>query len=251
MSNTTNTQLIPNSVPCGIPACEGRKSITTIIDFSLGLNFTLDLTAITSQLQFIRSVQTLYIDNLGNTSPVTITMGVTLQRITFPANAQGYVPILQPNQPVLQFANTLPNTVKIQILNFFLPPIIWGNTGVLNAAGALEVSDTILDNIVVGGALQTVTQPNTLNALIDRSGTITTGGTVQSLMAANTTRKRFIISNPSTATEILQFMFGANTAGRIDLAPGMTWDENNITVVGEQIFVVAATTAHKFTAYEQ
>lgn len=250
MSIPTQMQYTPNTVPVGVPACEGRKSITTIIDFSIASTFTLDLSAVVSQQGYIKSVQTLYIDNSANPSPVTIIMGVTLQKIIWPGNTQGYMPVLAHNPPVLQFSCPTANQVTLQILNFFLPPIMWGGAFNFTPGGALTVSDTVLDNLVSGGALPVSTKPFDIVSMNDDGGTITVGGTVQALFPLNAVRKRFIIANPANATEILQFMLGTNTASRIDLNPGMIWDEANFSVYAGPIFIVAATTGHAFTAYE-
>ncbi len=55
----------------------------------------------------------------------------------------------------------------------------------------------------------------TVNSIVNRSGTITTGGTSQQLFAASTLTKGFIIYNNDT-TELLCFnaVGGAATAGR-------------------------------------
>lgn len=244
--------LIPNNVTAGVPACEGRKSITTQIDFSLGLTFQLDLTAIENQ-QFVRSIQTIYCDNSGNPNPVTITMGVTIQSIVIPRNSCAYIPLLLPVPSVIKFASTQPVLVKVQLLNFFLPPYIWSAFGAANqydANGNLKTADQNLAPLVVNNGLNVNTKPNDLATINNDSTTITAGGTVQLLFPTNLSRQRFIISNPSTATEILQVLLGSNTAGRIDLVPGATWDEANFSVYGGNVYVVAATTGHAFTAYE-
>jgi hypothetical protein len=243
---------IPNVVPTGEAACEGRKSITTLIDFSIGLIFRLDLTAIQAQQQWIRSVQTIFVDNSENAVQIVVTCGVTLQRVVIPPNSQAYIPLLQPNPPVLQFEASAAVPLTVQILNFFLPPCVWGTNGspaIDPDTGALIVTDQILDSCVANNALNVNSLPFTVNGLIDASGTIVTGGTAQSLFAANPDRQRFIITNPTSATEILQFAIGLSTAGYIDLAAGATWDENGSSIAGQQIFIKGATTGHAFTAY--
>lgn len=244
--------LVPNNVTAGVPACEGRKSITTQIDFSLGLTFQLDLTAIENQ-QFVRSIQTIYCDNSGNPNPVTITMGVTLQSIVIPRNSCAYIPLLLPVPSVIKFVSTQPVIVKVQLLNFFLPPYVWSAFGAANQYdlnGNLKTADQNLAPLVVNNGLNVNTKPNDLATITNDSTTITTGGTVQTLFVANLSRQRFIVSNPSNATEVLQIIFGATTNGRIDLLPGATWDESNFSVYAGVVYVVAATSGHAFTAYE-
>ena len=250
MANQTQN-LIPNDVPTGNPACEGRKSITTIIDFSIGLVFTLDLSFIVDQLARINSVQTLFVDNSLNSNSITITTGVVNQKIVIPPLSQAYIPVLQNNPPVLRFQSSVAVTLPIQILNFFLPPIVWSVNGtpVLNPSGYMYVTDPILDATVSNNKVNVNQVPYTIQTLTDASGTITAGGTGQIAIPASASRVRWIIENPSAATEILQLSFGAAGAGKIDLLPGAAWDESNSSIVGDAVYVVAATTGHSFTAY--
>lgn len=246
-SQSIQAGYMPNNVNTGNAACEGRKSITTIIDFSIAPNFTLDLTQIQQMQVWIKSVQCLYIDNSANSDPVTIIMGVTNQKIIFPPMSQGYIPILQPNPPVLQFSCPNPVPVTIQVLNFFLPPYIWGPNGTV-ISGTVIVSDPILDSTVVASRVNTRELPGNV-ILTDRSGTITAGGVGQILMAANATRLRWKLANPTTAAEILQYSYHSIAGPWYDLAAGQAIDETEC-VSPQELFVIAATTAHAFTADE-
>ncbi|HEY6019841.1 MAG TPA: DUF1859 domain-containing protein [Candidatus Paceibacterota bacterium] len=234
----------PMSVPCGQPPdCKlGRRAIHVLIDFTLGLSFKLDLSQVQSQ-GGMDSVQTLYIDNASNTGSLTILMGLTNQSIILPAGAQAYMPVLQGNPPIIQFTSTAAVPVNIQLLNFFIPPAAWYTTG-------LPVNDLTLAGIIANGAANVNVIAGTVTGAIDRSGTIALGGTRQQLLAANASRKRWLVSNPSTATEILQISYVTNVAGLIDLQPGATWSETDASVSGDEIWVVAATLGHAFTAYE-
>lgn len=237
---------LPNNVQTGDAACEGRKSITTIIDFNIGLNFSLDLTSIQQMQNWIRSVQCLYIDNADNAFAITLTMGVTNQRVIVPANSQGYYPVLQPNPPVLQFVSGSVGTLKIQILNFFLPPYIW--TIAAGGGATIPVADAILDATVVNGRVRTTELPGQV-ALTDRSGTIAVAATGQSLMAANPGRLKWNLQNPSNATEKLQFSYFSIAGPWYDLTPGAEVEETECVYAG-QVWVIAATAAHAFTAAE-
>jgi len=247
----TNTQFIPQPVPTGNAACEGRKAITTIIDFSLGLTFTLDLSAVQAQLAWFKSIQTIYVDNSANSNPFNITCGVTTQKIVIPPNCCGYVPLLQPDQPVLQFQSANVVAVKIQLLNFFLPPFIWSVNGAatLNPGGTLAVADAILDATVSNNKVNVTSVPYTIQTLTDASGTIAVGGTAQIAIPASASRQRWIIGNPAAATEPLFISIGSGVAGQITLLAGQTWDENGGSIVGDAVYVNAATLGHAFTAY--
>lgn len=234
----------PQNVPTGNPPdCKiGRRAIHITIDFSLGAIFTADLSQ-AQQAGGFDSLQTIYVDNRNGAGGLKIDMGVTLQDITVPAGAQGYFPVLQNNPPRLTF-QALSGTplIDVQLLNFFVPPGIWYTSG-------LPVNDLTLAAVISGGAVNVNSTPLTLTGAIDATGTITTGGTAQTLFAADAGRKRFIISNPSTATEILQFRYKSSGTGWIDLLAGETWDEDSTAVSGDEIDIVAATTGHVFTAW--
>lgn len=233
----------PKPVSCGNPPdCKlGRRAIHVLIDFTIGLQFQLDISQVQSQ-GGMDSVQTLYIDNAANTAPLTILMGLTLQQIIVPAGAQGYLPVLQGNPPIIQFSTTAAIPVNVQLLNFFVPPGLWYTTG-------LPVNDLTLASIIVNGGANVNVIAGTVSGAVNRSGTIAAAGVPQQLLAANISRKRWLVSNPSTATEILQISYVTNVAGLIDLLPGATWSETDASVSGDEIWIVAATLGHAFTAY--
>lgn len=242
--NNTGSAYLPFGVVIGeTPDCKiGRKAIHVTIDFSLGSSFNLDLTQVQSQ-GAMDSVQTLYIDNSENTFALTLLTGVLVQEIIIPPGAQCYMPILQTNPPIMKFTTGGGTAlVDVHILNFFLPPFMWF------ATGGTPVTDTTLASIIVNGAANVNAQPSTVTGVVDASGTIAAGGTPQVLFALDTARKKWILSNPSTATEILQFSFGTST-NYINLPPGTTWIDDSNAVSGDQINVVAATTGHAFTAF--
>jgi hypothetical protein len=140
-------------------------------------------------------------------------------------------------------ANAGTPVINVQLLNFFVPAYFW-------YPGGIQVTDTTLAPLISNGGLNVNATPVDVSSPTDASGTITTGGTPQQVLASNANRKRFIISNPSTATEVLSFCYGASGAGKIDLNPGMSWNEADFSISADAIFLVAATTGHAFTVYE-
>jgi hypothetical protein len=219
----------------------GRRAIHVTIDFSLGSEFLLDLSQVQTQ-GALDSVQTLYVDNANSPGALTVLMGLTNQSISIAAGAQAYLPVLQGNPPKLIFSMaTGTPTIDIQLMNFFVPPCVWYTAG-------LPVNDLTLASVISNGGVNVNAGTQTLSGVTDASGTIAVAGTPQVLLAANAARKRFVLSNPSSATETLQFSYGANTH-YIDLPPGTTWNEADFTVAGDVINVVAATLGHAFTCY--
>lgn len=234
--------MAPMPIPTGdAPDCKlGRRAVHVIIDFTLGNPFALNMQDIQQRGQF-DSAQTLYVDNINGTGALRITMGLTLQEIDVPAGAQGYFPILQGNPPnmVVQALAGTP-IVNIQVLNFFMPPMVWYPNGI-------SVIDVTLAGIIVNGQVPVLSNPAT-NTLTNVSGTIAAGGTGQVLLGANVARKRLIIQNPSTATEVLQWSPFFLAGPYFDLAAGQAYDSDGSTIEGNAVWIKAATTGHAFTA---
>lgn len=250
----TQTQFVPASLPSPTQTSKCvSKTLPILIDFSLGNTFTADLSIVQSQ-GFIDSIQTIYADNSGQSTPLIFTMGIGIvnQVVTIPPGAQGYVPVLQPNPPKIQIFSASAARITVQLMNFFVPPAVWGTSGTqfnFDGSGNLKVTDVALDSTVSNNRVSVTTQAGQ-TTMADHSGTITVGGTPQQILAANPSRKRFTLTNPAAQTEVLQFAFGAGGNGKIDINPGLTWDENDSTISAQAIFAVAATTAHPFTCYE-
>lgn len=124
--------------------------------------------------------------------------------------------------------------------------------GVVLAAGLDVVDGTTIRRLrtdPVGRLVVAVTPSQ--GALTDGSGSITVGGTSQVAFAANTARKYLLVQNLH-ATEDLWVHFGsAATTDQpsIKLVPGaaLLMDGGGFTST-QAVHVVAATTAHKFTA---
>ncbi len=240
---TGNIPVVNGSVPC-----EGTKILPFSLDFTAGpTSYSIDFTQVFQQKQF-STLQTVWIDNSENNDPLSIVCNTSNQIITAPARSQGYYALLQPTpgRVLVQTAGSL--VITIIFLNFYIPPTVWP-VPVVNSAGLPEVDIPALDAVISGGRVQTESDPFTIQGLTDASGTIAVAATAQVAIPASAARKRWTIANPSTQTEILQIMWGAAAAGRIDLLPGASWDESGSSIVGEAVYVIAATLHHPFTAY--
>lgn len=91
-------------------------------------------------------------------------------------------------------------------------------------------------------------------SVTDKSGTIATGGTQQSAIAVNTNRKAFFVLNPRDASESLWVSLVGNAVvsdkSSIELPAGASFGFFGPTVPSNAVSVIAATTGHKFTAFE-
>jgi len=79
--------------------------------------------------------------------------------------------------------------------------------------------------------------------------TITAGGVPQALFGANANRLALFVQNDVNEPEPLQLIFASGAI--IQLLPGAIYANTAGTVSGETVQIVAATTAHKFNAWEQ
>lgn len=236
------TPLAPQPLSLGEMPCEKREDFKFRIDFSLGLEADIDFSTFYNQ-GTIKSLQSLYVNNKGNAAELVIVMNGTTQSITIPPQAQAYIPILNANPPTLKITCTnAAAVIFLHALNFFVPPYMWNQTFTVTIAS--------IDAIIVNGRLNVRTTPQGLSADPDRSGTITTGGTGQLLMAANATRAQWNLQNPSTATEILQFSKISIAGPWYTLNAGQFAGDGEGTIYQGNIWVVAATTGHAFTADE-
>lgn len=115
---------------------------------------------------------------------------------------------------------------------------------------------TVVDangTIVSSSGSLTVTSSPSSGTLTDRSGTITLGGTAQNAMAANTSRKYLLLRNPISETEALWFDLTATAVAAspsIRLDPGDSYVMEGTFISTQALSVLAATTAHKWTAKE-
>lgn len=232
----------PQGLELGKEPCKGRVAFKITLDFSQGLTQTVDFAQYYQQ-GTIKSIQTIYCDNSGGADPITFQFSQTQQQIIIPGTAEQYFNVLQPNSPVFTVSCTnAARVVVIHVLNFFVPPAIWGQT--------FTVDIPAIDAIIVNGRLNVRSTPAPLTADTDRSGTITAGGTGQVLMAANSARLQWSLQNPSTATELLQFSKNSIAGPWYDLVAGAFAGNNGATIYTGTIWVIAATTAHRFTADE-
>lgn len=94
---------------------------------------------------------------------------------------------------------------------------------------------------------------NRIGAIVDKSGTITTGETSQEVAAANASRKYFIIQNPYDANGSLYVNFGvaANVTHGLEILPGGSYSmPDGGFITNSSITATANDTGHVFIAKE-
>lgn len=232
----------PSAVELGKEACEGRKDFRIILDFSVGTTQLIDLTTFLNQ-GTVLSVQSMYVNVQAGTAPLKFTFNGTNQVIDVPAGAQAYLPVLVTNPPSFTVSCTNAAQISyIQLLNFFVPPFMWGQ--------AVSTDIPAIDAIIANGRMNVRTAPAILTAETNRSGTIAVTNTGQVVMATNNSRVQWDLQNPSTATEILQFSKFSIGGPWYDLMPGQTVSEDGNVVFPGTLWVRAVTVGHAFTSSE-
>lgn len=156
----------------GLAPEQGPKALKVDVDFSSIPSQVINLLTENQngQLQF---VQTICVDNLNNTSPVVITVGVTGQRITVPAGGGVIQPMFSPDQTNITVTSVAGagNATQIIFLNVPLPA--WSYSAVAEGAQA------------------------PLSAGADRSGSIVAANVPQAMVAANPNRRSLTGQNIS------------------------------------------------------
>lgn len=250
----------------GAGLAHGEKSaygITAICDFSASgipaAGYSIDTTVYTNRGQ-MKTVQSLFIDNSENNGFVNVENPTFGQSFALPPGYQGYFPILAPSISGAKFTVTSTGNeiANVILLNVLMPLASWAATVSPPSIGLPQpVSDAILDATVSNGR-QNVTSIEAQATATDVSGTITAGGTPQLLIAQNNARRKFTIINIdySLTGEALWWGFSNTIAvgspGAYPLAaaasaayPGGAYQGD----ASNSIYIVGATTGHKFSAF--
>jgi hypothetical protein len=118
-----------------LPA-EGPVTVPVNQNMADALEYEIDLTQMI-EAKWVSYFSGVYIDNSANDQPLTILVNSTYQSVTFPANKQGWVPLLVPNPPVFTLSQAvLGGLVKLQFVNFPVWPYIIDDSGTGGTAGA-------------------------------------------------------------------------------------------------------------------
>lgn len=103
---------------------EGPKAIAIVVPLSTGTAFALDFgPAVLNKT--VSCIQTIYVDNSNNGSPVSIAVDGNGQVITVPPNSQGYLYVLAQKQARFTVTSSGSADVPMQFLNFPVPQIVW------------------------------------------------------------------------------------------------------------------------------
>lgn len=106
-------------------SCLDPKVLSVPLDFTANTEFTLNLQQVQDSGAFDQ-VLAIYIDNRANGAALSVTMGGTLQNLSWPKNSQGYLPCLPgPNPTTIKFTTSGGVAVNAFLCNFDIAPAIW------------------------------------------------------------------------------------------------------------------------------
>ena len=244
------------------PGSKSSFAITAVCDFSASgipaTGYQIDTTVFANKLQ-MKTVQTLFIDNSGNNGYVEVFNPLFNQTFALPPGWQGYFPILAALISGSKFSvtSTGNQVAKVILLNSLFPLASWAATTTPPSVGQPQaVADAILDATVQNNR-QNVTSIEAQATGVDISGTIAVGGTAQLLVAADPNRRGFFLQNiDPTDTEGLWFGFSSGIVPGAPGAYGLAQAANvNYPggayqgVLSNALYIVAATTGHKFSGF--
>lgn len=205
--NVTSTNRIGvpqfNSAPC-----EGAEDITLDLRFDTEATQNVDL----SQIQGVgkwSGVQTLYIDNSENTSPIYIETAVARQKLTVPPLSCWLMPVVVPNPPKFTLVSAGGIIVRMNILNYFFPPCVWSPTsggGTGGGAGRVNVTNLSAASPVV--------------------------------IPANANRTYLLICNPAVNAAIMTMSIAGG--GNVEIPIGGTYETGPSCPMGAITLTVAA-----------
>lgn len=208
---------------------QGSKALPVNFDFSAAAQIAIDL-LLEMQSGEIDFIQSVYVDNSLNPSPVTFLFPNATgldNKLTVAARMQGYYPV---NAPV-------------GIMKF-----------TVQSAGGVEVPCTFynIEFPYVQWTTLPTTVPLSTGAYVDHSAAIT--GVDQIIIPANAGRLGYFIENLATSVNSIFINFGAAAtagAGSIEITPGGYWPNGNGGApITTQAIHLIGTAGDKFTAKE-
>lgn len=118
--NFRNTYKVFN----GYAPTEGSRALPLAFDFSQAASYSGDL-VLAQNMGNLEFVQSVFVDNSANSYPVTLSFNQVNQSIVFPPYAQGYMPVLVPNEPRYTIASSGNVVVDVIFLTFPMPAVVW------------------------------------------------------------------------------------------------------------------------------
>jgi hypothetical protein len=152
---------------------EGPKALSLLCPFTASnTSFVVDF-SITMTQGFISMIQGVFVDNSANPDILQIQQSSLGINIQFPANSQGYIPLLVPNPATLTVASLGQVSVYMVFLNVPVPALIWSTE---TGGGGSDV--TIVSSPTFGAVTPGVagTKSDLVGAIYESGGVTLTNG---------------------------------------------------------------------------
>jgi hypothetical protein len=250
---------------------EGPKALSLLCPFTASnTSFVVDF-SITMTQGFISMIQGVFVDNSANPDILQIQQSSLGINIQFPANSQGYIPLLVPNPATLTVASLGQVSVYMVFLNVPVPALIWSTETGGGGSDVTIVSSPTFGAVTPGvagtksdlvGAIYEsggVTLTNGQQAAVQMdsvgnvkvtdyvSGSITTNqttvgsGSASHLISAGTQHGALIINTSATVTVYLGGTSGVTSSTGFPLPPGATFNADKFN--GDIYGITASSTA--------
>lgn len=123
--NSQPIRIYTNDIICD----ELPTQLLLTADFSSIDEYTADLSGLVQNGK-ISAVRSVFFDNARNGAKAIMTIENTNQTLVFPANTQGYLPVVMNTDIRFRLNGTaaLNNILKLTLLNFMVQPFIWSAT---------------------------------------------------------------------------------------------------------------------------
>jgi hypothetical protein len=207
---------------------EGPKCIRADLDFSSLDSIDIEglLATTTGTMSYIQGV---FIDNADNLDAVSLLCAITNQRITCPAQSQGYFSLLITNPPRLTVSTTHTADLRVRMFFYNVPiqTMVWGPDGMIVNTGGLTDAELRAASVEVNLIAPTISD---FSLILD--------GTNQEAIAAGNGSGYVAIYNPFANADVTVNLAGGDaTLGGVVLAGGgsLTIEQgcaNAITVAG-------------------
>jgi hypothetical protein len=106
---------------------EGPRCVSAQYNWTSQAGFTEDLSGLVGR-GVATTIQSVFIDNSGNSQPVTLTVNGTLQTLVVAGHSQGMFPLFFTGQPGFQLTTTAPiaAVTRLNLLNVPSNGASWG-----------------------------------------------------------------------------------------------------------------------------
>jgi hypothetical protein len=252
MSTTVNVGTQQTAIINALVPREGPKAVSVPLDFTTATgapSILIDFTQAYMQTT-ISMIQSVWIDNFANASPVRLAINNPPQTIEIPPHAQGCFPVISAIRAKIVATSAGGLVVPCLFLNVPLPVGVWYESG-NGFGGTVDVSGTVdIGNLVTITGTVDVSGGGQGTAIVGDATSVAVGGTPVVVFAAGEIVNGAFIVNPFAATEALYINMIMN-AGTVEsgstfaLQPGQ---RATIPPLTGSVTANAVTTGHVLTA---